>query len=119
MVHRIKTISGEGDDAVVVTRGDANNTDDDPIALADIKGRVTGKLGGAGAIVRFLKSPLGTVIIVALALLFLEMSFRREKSNDDKELDSIKEEIRRLQKERADNVGNNDTDDNNDTNDND
>lgn len=105
VVHRIKSISGEGDAAVVVTRGDANNIDDDPITLADIKGRVTGRIGGVGALVRFLKSPLGTVIIIGLALLFLELSFRKEKDTDDKELDSIKEEIRRLQKEQQDKNG--------------
>ena len=96
VVHRIKSIDGE----TVVTRGDANNADDDPINLGDIKGKLVFSLPFAGLIIKFLRSPVGIIIIVALAVLLLELSFKKEKSKDNDELDAIKEEIRRLKDEQ-------------------
>ena len=86
VVHRIVSIDGES----VVTKGDANNTEDDPIKLDQIKGRVL------LAIPFVIKTPIGTLLIVAAALVLLEGSFRREKKKDTSEMDRIKDEIREL-----------------------
>ncbi len=96
VVHRIMSLDGE----TVTTKGDANNTEDDPITVSDIKGIYVGKIGGVGGFVRFMKSPVGTILILAAALILLELSFRKEKESGDRELDEIKEEIRRLQAEQ-------------------
>ncbi len=96
VVHRIKSIDGE----TVVTRGDANGADDAPISVSDIAGKLSFSVPFFGVVIRFLRSPVGIIVIIALAVLLLELSFKKEKSKDDDELDAIKEEIRRLKEEQ-------------------
>ena len=99
VVHRIESIDGE----MVVTRGDANNAADEPIAMSYIKGRVIGRIPNMGNFVRALKSPVGTITLIAAAFLLMELGYRREKQKDEDELDKIKEEIRRLKAEQEEN----------------
>ncbi len=96
VVHRIMQIDGE----TVTTRGDANNTDDAPIAMDQIKGRVIAHVPHVGALVRVMKSPVATFILIAAAVLTVELPFRREKEKKDEELERIKAEIRRLKEEQ-------------------
>ncbi|MBQ9901984.1 MAG: signal peptidase I [Clostridia bacterium] len=93
VVHRIVTKNGNS----VVTQGDANNAPDEPVSLSDISGRVVGKVPKAGVLVGFLQSPYGVITVIGAALLLLELSFRSEKREGDRELEAIKAEIRRLQ----------------------
>ena len=94
-VHRIIEMDGK----TVVTQGDANNAPDEPIELDVIKGKVIGHLSNVGGVVRFLKSPVGVVAVLALALFLMERSYRKEKDKGDEELEKIKEEIRKLKEE--------------------
>lgn len=95
IVHRIVGIDGEA----ITTQGDANNTPDDPITQANIKGLVACAIPMAGYLVEAIKSPLGTVVLLGLALVLLEMSFRKDKKKDKQELDAIRQEIERLKQE--------------------
>lgn len=95
IVHRIVLIEEEG----IVTKGDANNVTDDAIELKDIKGKVILAIPGIGGIVDIIKSPVMTVIMIGLSLLFTELSFKDKKNEDDEKLEMIKEEIRRLKEE--------------------
>lgn len=97
VVHRIRSIDGE----TVITRGDNNNADDDPISLNAILGKVTFSVPFVGLLVKFLKTPIGIFLIIVAAVLFMELSFSKEKNKGDQELDSIKEEIRRLKAEQT------------------
>ena len=92
VIHRIVQISDEA----VITRGDANNIEDAPIAPAEIKGRMVAVIPRAGKAVHFLQSPLGIILILALAVFLLNRSWSKEKAADDKDLDVLEEEIRRL-----------------------
>lgn len=96
VVHRIIETDGE----TVVTKGDANNTADEPIRAEYIKGRVIGRLSGVGGVLRLLKSPVVVIAMAAAALLLLEGSFRKEKKQDSEKLEDIKAEIRRLKAEQ-------------------
>lgn len=95
VVHRIVDMDGE----LVTTRGDANNTDDTPIPVSQIKGRVIGHVPNVGAAVRLLKTPAATLTLLAGAVLLVEIPYRRTKKKDDDELEQLKEEIRRLKDE--------------------
>lgn len=97
VTHRIVSIS----ENEVITRGDANNTDDDPITLDDIKGAVVCVIPCVGRLVNMIKTPLGTLVIIALAVFLLERSFRAEKEKDKKQLDDIKAEIEKLKREQS------------------
>lgn len=98
IVHRIVEIDGE----TVITRGDANNTDDAPIEMTQIKGKVIAHIPYVGALVRLLKTPVATILLLAAAVLTVELPFRKEKEKKDEELERIKAEIRRLKEEQKD-----------------
>ena len=95
VVHRIVAIEGEA----YTTRGDANNTEDKPIAFENIKGKVIIVVPFVGYLVNLIKTPVGTAILLGLALLLLEMSFRSDKKQDQSQIDALKEEIERLKNE--------------------
>ena len=85
---------------MVTTKGDANNAPDAPIELSAVKGKVVGVIPGVGGIVKILKTPTATAIMLVGAVLLLEASFRKEKKKGDDQLEKIKEEIRKLKDEQ-------------------
>ena len=99
VVHELIAISPDGQ--TVQTQGTANNTPDDPMSIDQIKGRVAFHLDGAGRVVDFMKSPLGTAIILVIAAFLLIMSYKSEKKSDTEELDEIRREIERLKAEQG------------------
>lgn len=96
VVHRIVTLDGE----TVTTRGDANNTDDNPIELSQVKGRVIAHIPHVGKVIRLLKTPLATILLIAGAVLTVELPYQKEKEKKEEELERIKAEIRRLKEEQ-------------------
>jgi len=95
VIHRIVAIDGE----TVITQGDANNVADAPVDVTMIKGRMISVIPAAGTVVRWIKSWQGTLVLVVGAVLLMELSWRKEKSKDTEEMESIKAEIRQLQME--------------------
>ena len=96
VVHRIMDMDGER----VITRGDANNMDDSPVELTQIKGKVIYHIPKVGGVVRILKTPVATLILIVAAVLSVELPYQRDKEKKDEELERIKEEIRRLKEEQ-------------------
>ena len=95
VVHRIVAMDGE----TVTTRGDANNTDDNPVELAQVKGRVIAAIPYVGKLVRLLKTPPVTILLIIAAVATVELPYIKEKEQKEEELERIKEEIRRLKEE--------------------
>lgn len=96
VTHRIISISKNE----VITCGDANNIEDAPITHAQIKGKVVLAIPLLGYAVNIIKTPLGTLCIIALAVFILERSFRLEKAKDTEALENIKAEIEKLKQEQ-------------------
>lgn len=96
IVHKIIEKNG----ATLTTKGDANNTADEPISTEAVKGKVAFSVPYAGAIVKVLRSPVGAIVIILAAVLLTEGSFRRKKESDEIKIEKIKEEIRRLKAEQ-------------------
>lgn len=92
VVHRVVNIT----DTTLTTKGDANNAEDSPIVLSDVKGKVIASLPGIGKLVGFIKTPIGTVIIIIVAIALVEIPRRREKQKDDEERQQIIDEIMKL-----------------------
>ena len=92
VVHRIVEINDER----IVTKGDANNVADEPIVKSLIRGEVLFAIPFLGSAIEFIKTPVGMILIVALAIILLEIPRRREKQKDIEEMEKIKEEIRKL-----------------------
>ena len=99
VVHRVVYV----DDDVVTTKGDANNIEDVSFDKSAIKGVVVGCIPGLGVVVNAIKTPVGTVVVLLCAFLLIELSFRKQKESDDKRIEEIKAEIRRLKEEKEDN----------------
>ncbi|MBR4072247.1 MAG: hypothetical protein IKK26_06815, partial [Clostridia bacterium] len=83
----------------IITQGDANSTADEPIEASVIKGKVLFHIDNLGTVVSFFKTPVGTVLLVVLAIALVEIPRRREKEADDEEKQKILEEIKRLREE--------------------
>lgn len=96
IVHKI--IEKDGD--TLTTKGDANNTADEPISTEAVKGKVVFSIRYAGVAVNALRSPVGAIVIILTAVLLTEGSFRRKKESDELKIEKIKEEIRRLKAEQ-------------------
>ena len=96
VIHRIIKIDGD----TVTTKGDANNTADEPINKSQIKGVLVYDIAGLGAVVNILKQPVSVFIILAAAFLLTEFSYRKEKDTDTEELDEIKKMIEELKKDK-------------------
>ena len=95
VIHRIILMDGDE----VVTMGDANNVEDEPIALSAIKGKAVASIPYAGIAVRFLKSPVGFLLILVAALALFELPYLRQRRKETEEQEKIKEEIRKLKGE--------------------
>ena len=98
VVHRVVSMDGD----MVVTQGDANNIEDASFDKIAIKGVVIGCIPSLGVFVNAIKTPTGTIVVLLCAFLLIELSFRKQKASDDKRIEDIKAEIRRLREEKED-----------------
>lgn len=98
VVHRVIELDGD----TVITQGDANSTSDPVFEKSAVKGTVIGWVPRVGILVNALKTPVGMILVLVCALLMIELSFQKQKEKDEKELEAIKEEIRRLRSEGED-----------------
>lgn len=96
VVHRITEVA----EGTLITKGDANPVADEPVDITAVKGKVVGVIPAAGAIVKILKTPTATVVLIAGAVVLMELSYRKEKKKGSDELEKIKEEIRKLKDEQ-------------------
>ena len=97
VVHRIIDIDGRA----VTTQGDANNIPDESFDIDCIKGEVVLRMPGAGYVIDFLKTPVGVIVLILLAALFLEISSMRDKKRRQQDAKAVRirqlhEEIERL-----------------------
>lgn len=95
IIHRIIEIEG----SKVTTQGDANNTPDVSITLSNVRGKMIAHIPGIGGFVRRLKTPVGMLLILAVAFALLELSYRREWSQEEEEQEKLREEISFLRRE--------------------
>ncbi len=95
IMHRVVTKYGTS----LVTQGDANNTADPPITTAQVKGVVIFCIPYVGTVLNLIKTPAGIAVVLVLAFVLVEASFRKEKAENEKDLQAVKEEIRQLKAE--------------------
>lgn len=95
VVHRIIKMDGD----TIVTKGDANSAEDDPLNISAVKGKVLFWIPSAGRVVSFLKTPIGTFLVLFLAFILTEIPRRNERKRDDDERQKIIDEIKRLKEE--------------------
>ena len=71
LTHRLVDIYGEAEEKRFVTRGEANNADDEPIEADRILGKVLFSLDRMGSFMLRLKEPSGIIILIAVIALGL------------------------------------------------
>ena len=93
ITHRICKINGE----TIITKGDANNTEDDPITVNDIIGKVQYTLRNIGIWKDVLSSPLVltcitiTIILFGIAIIYNPKD--KEKNMEEKSVKTKKDKI--------------------------
>lgn len=95
IIHRI--VEAEEDE--LVTKGDANHTTDPPIDWASVKGKMIVSIPGIGILIRGLKTPAGVLLVLTVAFILLELSYRREWKEDKVQQQRLREEIEQLKEE--------------------
>ncbi len=98
VIHRLVAVA---DKDTVVTQGDANSAPDEPVRVERIKGKAVGRIPWVGAVFRFLKSPVGILLMIAAAVVFFELPYYLERKRTALEQEEIKKEIRRLRDEES------------------
>jgi hypothetical protein len=99
-----KPVQGEDGEEIqqmAITQGDANNTPDDPIQVSQIKGTVVFRLPIVGYLINMIKTPIGTILILGLAIFLLERSFHKEREKDQDKLEAIRREIEKLKQQNG------------------
>lgn len=95
ITHRIIDIQGNE----YITKGDANNVEDQPILDSNIVGEVIFCIPGLGNLVNIIKSPIVSLVIIIIAVILIEKSNDKDRKDEDLELEKIREEIRKLKEE--------------------
>ncbi|MBQ9954116.1 MAG: signal peptidase I [Eggerthellaceae bacterium] len=95
VVHRVVETEG----GVMVTKGDANNVADEPVAVSAVRGEVLASIPFLGTVVSWLKSPVGTVLVLAAAVMLLEAPRWAERRREEEERRAVLAEIERLKRE--------------------
>lgn len=75
VTHRLVSVTGD----TAITKGDANNTEDAPIDVKQICGRVAAVWPGVGNILLFLKSPAGILLLLLCGGLILFLPGRLDQ----------------------------------------
>lgn len=81
VVHRIVEINGNN----IITKGDANNTVDQPISKEQILGKYIGKIKYLGKIIKFIQKPIVfSAIITFITYLFIKSLNKRSDNSESK-----------------------------------
>lgn len=98
VTHRVMEVTDEGGKLLFGTRGDANNTDDGkPVSQEQLIGKVILRIPYGGYIARFIRSPIGLLLILVIPSTIMLISElkpmlsggKRKTSKDSKSYDSI------------------------------
>ena len=104
VTHRIVTVIRDSEEYAVsfVTQGDANNTTDGAIPVANVIGKCVGSIGGLGDFALFMQTPAGILVFagipVVLFILYdvVRIALNNQRIKEEKELAEKEEELRRL-----------------------
>ena len=95
VTHRIIEINEDGE---FITKGDSpeNTPDTDPLKKEYVFGKVVKVIPNLSGVIRFIKTPTVSMIILLAASLLFVLSMKKEKAQEEDELSKIKSEIAKL-----------------------
>ncbi len=80
VLHRVVKINGDE----IITRGDANNTDDKPINKGQITGIYVGKMEYMGKIINFITTPIVFSIIITFLIILMIIPHKKHQTTEKK-----------------------------------
>lgn len=95
VLHRITKIDGD----VLTTKGDANNTEDQPFSKSAVLGVYVGKIPSGGKIIRFVTNPPFVMAVVFLLMVVAFTWMFVEEKKENKKFDRIRAEIESIKAE--------------------
>lgn len=95
VIHRIIEIDG----TLVTTKGDANNAADEPFETGQIYGKMIARIPHAGRVILAVKSLPGRIVLILLAVVLMEGSWRAEEKEERQKQEHLKRKISKLRKE--------------------
>ena len=99
VTHRVVSIN----DDMMITKGDANDSLDDPIPLNNIVGKYVFKINGLGSFLTSLKNPLVSIIILIIGILICYLlSYQKEImiDNDEEFIKYLEDKKKKEKKEK-------------------
>ena len=99
VTHRVVSIN----DDIMITKGDANDSLDDPIPLNNIVGKYVFKINGLGSFLTSLKNPLVSIIILIIGILICYLlSYQKEImiDNDEEFIKYLEDKKQKEKKEK-------------------
>ena len=99
LIHRVVRKDGE----TLVTKGDANDAPDPPIRKDAIKGKAVGSLPWIGALILFVKSPAGFLLLLIGGVVLFELPYYRARKRALRQREELVEEIRQLKEQQGEN----------------
>lgn len=110
VTHRLISVeTGANGDALYITKGDANNAPDEPIAAGDIVGVYRFRIPKLGDFAMFLQQPLGMAVFIGVpicAFIVYDVLRRgRTKSREAAENERLKAELEALRAARREEDG--------------
>ncbi len=97
VVHRVIAIDGDA----ITTKGDANNTADTPFDKSAYEGTVVKRVPFIGMLLDGIKSPIGILLLAAIAILIIELSRSGGRNSDEPTAEELRAEIEKLKRERG------------------
>ena len=100
VLHRI---IGQNEDGTFITKGDyaENSQDPTPLKSTHIYGKHVKTFKGAGKFFNVIKSPIVSFSLLLIAGLFFFLSSKKEKADDNEDIERVKREIAKLKGEET------------------
>ena len=96
IIHRITDVLDNG---MYIMKGDANNTEDEPVEARNILGVLVKRISGIGDFLLVLKNPFVIAGLLTAAILIIEIGSAREKEQNSESINMLRREIEELKSE--------------------
>ena len=111
VTHRVLEVLDENGELSFVTKGDANNTQDElPVPAEKLVGIYKTRLQGVGNVAMFMQTTVGLIVCIAVPIILLVLydilrrrSYEKSKNNEKEELMAELERLRAEKQEREKN----------------
>lgn len=99
VIHRV--IEKNDSERTFTTKGDYNNSADAPISFSQVKGVLLKNIPGAGDVLLMMRNPVFIVFLIALVILWTELSAANDRKKAKASADALRKEIEELKSQNG------------------